>query len=600
MRVLSYIHDNEQLLRELKNFTINEAYFGDGPIIKLQESFSKFRKKYIEKEFNTKMNVDPDLLKFNREVESQFGYQRFALTIMADYRFNAYMVNIGFLDSNAYTNSKNSVRINKTSTGFMYSKDSGITAMCGLYAGLFVDSRFTDRELLAILLHEIGHSFTNAILNKNGLFNRVGYMSSLLNKIKDICSKISIPKENISNTIIMNLIEKDFSKLDIFSKFRDMIIRPSKMISVSLLSREGMKKNLKHDEYTDEKFADTFAAMYGYGEDIHTALLKMPEIYMSRYTGKTGYEKKNVLSNVFRLGMLMFNNWLEFLSHTQDEHPDGVTRIVTYIEYLENELSKENIDPLLRNDLMKSLENQKKTLQEYLDIKDDDKLWLLKMYYKKLYEKFNGDRREKVTDNKALFDTIDDTYDQLKETADIEKELDPGEEIINEEDPEDEINNIPDDENINPDPILEGFIKDLLNKSYQKKLMKIFGYNFKDFCIKLESIKEFEKDFDIPVPIITDKSYYTSKGLTTEISKPDKYADEIIKKYMRCMSHYLIAGVSVGNQAPILKFTPEYFKASRMATKIYNVSALSLYRTILKHLAKDFNIDVKSKEKNMR
>ena len=45
--------------------------------------------------------------------------------------------------------------------------------------------------------------------------------------------------------------------------------------------------------------------------------------------------------------------------------------------------------------------------------KDQDSCRAIRLYYTMLYKKFGGDRREQDTDNDALFDAIDDRFEDL-------------------------------------------------------------------------------------------------------------------------------------------------------------------------------------------
>ena len=65
----------------------------------------------------------------------------------------------------------------------------------------------------------------------------------------------------------------------------NVIVKPYNLLKDAvqkLFKREAMDNNLNKRmiRYTDEKFADTFAAMYGYGVELHSALQKMTdEVY---------------------------------------------------------------------------------------------------------------------------------------------------------------------------------------------------------------------------------------------------------------------------------------------------------------------------------
>ncbi|MBR1988592.1 MAG: hypothetical protein IKA36_06130, partial [Clostridia bacterium] len=163
----SFIYESFEDMNDLNLQAYNEVYFGDSTIEPILDAFSKFRKTWVGKPFNLKINYDPNLLKFNRLIENKFGFYRFSLTIDPTMDLNAYMMNVEFMsDTDLSSVGKNLVV--KDGHGFRYSKDSGISALACVFYGLLCDGRFSDREIIAVLLHEIGHTFTFAVLNRNG------------------------------------------------------------------------------------------------------------------------------------------------------------------------------------------------------------------------------------------------------------------------------------------------------------------------------------------------------------------------------------------------------------------------------------------------
>ena len=97
-----------------------------------------------------------------------------------------------------------------------------------------------------------------------------------------------------------------------------------------------------------------------------------------------------------------------------DEHPNDLARIKTSIEYLKRELAKEGLDPKIKRELMSQIEEMNKLIDDYINFpKDEDSIAVRRAYYKELYKRFGGDRREQDTDNQALFDEIDKRYNEL-------------------------------------------------------------------------------------------------------------------------------------------------------------------------------------------
>lgn len=400
-----------------------EVYFGDAVLKDIQAQFSKFRAKWIGKDWNPKINYDAELIKFNRMVEKQFGYYRFCLNVDPSYDYNAYMINIGWMCSSDFDDEviKN-LKVYKSSKGFYFEKDAKISAMASCYFGIITNKAFTDREVLGIMLHEIGHTFTYAVLNKEGAFNRGSYLVAMMKKVSKKVKKNLESDRDFSDARIESDIN-DISFLqkikNFFSSIKDKKFNIKDAIHSVAQSTRSMKGNMKYYDYTNEKFADTFASMYGYGSEVQSALEKFTQLSVDFYMPK---KTPSNLSVIIKVGMMSFTNMLEFLMGVQDEHPSNLTRIQTQIDYLKKELRNASLDPAMKADLQKQLEEQQKLIDDFINYSGDpDAYKVYRTYYTKMYQKYGGDIREKFTDNEALFDNIDRVYGQLKnESADID------------------------------------------------------------------------------------------------------------------------------------------------------------------------------------
>lgn len=397
-------------MNDLNLQAYNEVYFGDKPIIPLQKAFSEFRKNWIGKPYSIKINYDNNLLKFNRLVEEQFGYYRFALTIDPDMSLNAYMLNVQ-LYSNTSPKDFGKDLVVKSGMGFRYAKDSGVTAMATVLYGLLQSDKYSDRELIAILLHEIGHSFTYAVLNQDGsLLNRARFF---INRIMSNMIKKNITEErDFSEEKIKKDIDEQSGILDKLWGFASKVksINPIKIFSA--VTNPNMKGNKRYLGYTDEKFADTFASMYGYSTELNGALQRMTQDAYDKYLPK---RTPSTIEIVYEIINRNIDDIILTELNLKDEHPEGLTRIKVQIEYLERELAKQGIDPKLKLELQAQLNYQRQLIDEYINYSADvDGAKALRTYYTLMYNKYGGDRREKKTNNEAIFKTIDDVYDKLK------------------------------------------------------------------------------------------------------------------------------------------------------------------------------------------
>lgn len=402
---------------------INEVYFGESSISPLLNSFSRFRKKWMGKSFNLKMNYDKDLLNFNRLVEDTFGFYRFCVTIDPSYSLNAYMLNVGYLAPPQADINKipTHLRVIKNNKGFKFDKDAGITGMCVVLFGLLDNKEVTDREIIGIILHEIGHTFTYAVLNYDG-YSFPAKMQYSIGKVLDIIkSRLSIDK---SEAVDDSVAEVDLNKSGISGLLSNIKASVSKInplnivknsVRSALSAAANMSGNRYHAGYTDEKFADTFAGMFGYGADVQSGLQKMYQYHYDKHYPKKTPNNIQIFLKVMKWNCL---NHIAFMLNLKDEHPDGLARIQVQIEYLQRELSKEGLDPLVKKELMMQLEMQKKLIDDFINYSSDqDGAKAIRVYYTKLYEKYGGDIREKYTDNDAIFEIIDNAYENVKEST---------------------------------------------------------------------------------------------------------------------------------------------------------------------------------------
>lgn len=410
-------------------FTLSEAYFGKKVT---EEAFMQFcivREKFKNAKYSPKMDLDPDVIKFNRAVEKTFGFTTFSLSISPDFSFNAYAIPIY-----TYLSPANAQKVKSSllggNGGFKFSDYGKIVALSTMNLGA-IDSNLSNEELFAVMLHEIGHMFFEAVVDPNGIYNSTSYVSNVLSKVNGkIYEIISTGKKSIDNNEIIrdidNIVAPFISKIVVgLTNIKNVIAKPLqgvfslyRMVKGKVF-KEGMFDNMNDRgkiSYTNEKFADTFAAMYGYGPELHAALLKAFKNYEENNVPKKYAEPKGFIAKALCFADIMYNDYMAFLLNLKDEHPDGLTRINVGIQYLSKEISKDNIDPKMKKELIDQLNNLKKQIEDYIAFNntEGDTLSVTRSYYIYLYKKFGGDRRETQTDNEALFDTIDKMLNTLK------------------------------------------------------------------------------------------------------------------------------------------------------------------------------------------
>lgn len=387
---------------------LQEVYFGRKPIEPMAKLLSKIRENIKNKPYNVNINSSSDVIKFNRSIESFFGFNSFALYIGPDNSINAYALPVDcYLSPEEKKKILNSLITNPT--GFKYKDAMGqVSLIINVNQGYIDADYINDDEIMATILHEIGHGFFEAVLDNECVFSMSRKISNALLSINGM----AFDKVRNAKQVTEKVIEQEFSKLaDTFRAFKTKIKNPLLRMKNRFV-KESMENNMKKNRiaYTNEKFADTFAAMYGYGEACHSGDIKaMQNIYDNANVPKYGF-----LNKFLKVYSLYIDDLIAYALNIQDEHPAELARVKTTAEYLKREIAKEGLDPKMKQELIAELDKVNKLIDDFINYpKDEDSMQILRAYYTKLYEKFGGDRREKDTDNDALFAAIDTRYDNL-------------------------------------------------------------------------------------------------------------------------------------------------------------------------------------------
>ena len=274
-------------------------------------------------------------------------------------------------------------------------------------AGMIDDDRYSDEELVAVMLHEVGHSFFEAVMDPDDRYTTARRMNGLVSKINDLIKE----KIKQGKAVTIDIINAELIKFN--TAFNAVKKTLSKVLPGSF--HESMGDNMRRSrfDYTNEKFADTFAAMFGYGEELHSCLVKMTDNIYKDYYGDEVKQRPDFLDQIDAY-IYYFNDFLEYVLNVQDEHPKKLARIKTSVDYIKKELAKEGLDPKMKKELIDELTRLNKIIDDYINFpKDQDSCRAIRLYYTMLYKKFGGDRREQDTDNDALFDAIDDRFEDL-------------------------------------------------------------------------------------------------------------------------------------------------------------------------------------------
>lgn len=394
---------------------LNEVYFGRDAVAPILKQLTKFRSKLAGKPVSSTTNIDPELIKFNRLCENIFGFNTFSIYIQPDHTPNAYAFPVDMYFSDEERKAILNSLVLSPDKHFKYkSAMENVSLVIAIHMGILDNEEFTNEMILGILLHEIGHGFFEAVMDNNCTYTSARKLTNLLLNI----NKMAIEKVKAGKEVTEKVVNREVSNFnamitDLKNKFAFI---KGKFVSESVEEEvldESLADNMKRSRlsYTNEKFADTFAAMFGYGAEAHDGCIKIMNYVTKELWGVKKYPK---VIESFKAYKLYINDLLAYIMNMQDEHPSDLARVKITIDYLKRELAKEALDPKLKKELLAELQKNELLIEEYIKYpRDEDSMRILRLYYIKLYEKFGGDRREQDTDNDALFKQIDDRYNEL-------------------------------------------------------------------------------------------------------------------------------------------------------------------------------------------
>ena len=147
--------------------------------------------------------------------------------------------------------------------------------------------------------------------------------------------------------------------------------------------------------YDDERFADSFATMYGYGPEMQTALEKLHDRKYSVYAMDKFISESPLIANyidLFKLPVL-------FIIYAFDEHPELPARMKNACTQIEYDLKNHHFRPAMKARIKRDLKVMQANLAKYEKINSDvteNPKAIKELYYQWLLENFDGDLKHNV------------------------------------------------------------------------------------------------------------------------------------------------------------------------------------------------------------
>lgn len=285
----------------------------------------------------------------------------------------------------------------ETSSGRRSNKNLFIGAM--IHTGLVTSSGMNEKEILAIMLHEIGHNFYNSIfhtLSSIGLNIYAAVISLVLDKLdfNKLIQKSLDDVRNFMSSTFPNLYKIYNSIKQIFYQIGTLFPSAGKIALTPILVLKVASFQFLLT-YPVEKFADSFAVDHGYGAELASALNKL-ERSNETLGAKTVYEVPG-LNWMYDL----FDVQVEFLWGILGTYPSSQNRMRTGLDRLKRQLSDPDIAPAVKVEISKQIDAYEKFYYDFylnIDTNNNKKRIFTWLFRKMVEDLFKGkmDLRELI------------------------------------------------------------------------------------------------------------------------------------------------------------------------------------------------------------
>jgi len=262
--------------------------------------------------------------------------------------------------------------------GVSYKNSKGKKVNIHLFYSIFTVADLSPREATAVLLHEVGHNFyyhKMSILTSEFFYVLITLLQPFeMIKIFLKNKMDKVDRENF-NGIINNASNKIKTPLEFYKDILYQLklycffplVNPISIIiyNINKIFPNLVFNNILLDKYRNEKFADNFATMYGYG--VETASLQ------NKFSKPCELSAGNkVFFSRIPLIDIYARNIYEYLKAISDlsfnEHPKSITRIKEQKKYLEHCLNETKLTSKQKTEIRKQISEIDKIYESYYDI----------------------------------------------------------------------------------------------------------------------------------------------------------------------------------------------------------------------------------------
>lgn len=418
---------------------LDEAYVGETQFIKdFIELIHEARAPYVGK-MKKPIKGNKDFIKIGDMLAEEFGFYSVDFSVPFDTSMNAFTYPITMSTDKSVIGIKPKFTKNK---GYKYDVSNRLCILVAVTAGVWFNPEFSDREVVAAILHEIGHSFVLQSermidiieANRLGIAYNVIYqiMLDLLLFVKNPTTGLyTIPRDinTILNTSdkgkeIRNKVSKELSKnplfagvasisewfstafmqffkeaFSLFDGFAYIISIP--MTALNKLLSSFNKPSIAFSK-SQEYLSDSFAVSYGLGPEISSFLVKI-----EYSAAASGSKVDEILSKIPIVGALRETVKVPvlLLSHGINTHPSTPARINQILKDLNKELNSSDLSPKTKKAIQANIKSLEAIKEECTKVPEK--------------KKYNGEMVRKmwiayITKNPEELDDLEDYYTDLE------------------------------------------------------------------------------------------------------------------------------------------------------------------------------------------
>lgn len=283
-----------------------------------------------------------------------------------------------------------------------YDKDHVMTVVMDCSQSLF--GMLSDAQILAIILHEVGHNFE--VNPYQAIQFIIGVTSALMSNITTLAmfgaDALPTVAQNVTNTVVstganlalstnpgkpialflstlwdrvmqltpgLSKLSRFFGKIGLgITRWCSVYLSPLNALSIPTAAMVAPFAQLATvATRKGEQFADSIAAAYGYGPELSTAMDIFNKYYLA--PGKDYYKKASPFKKfLYNLGLAN----MEILQMLSNDHGTGMSRAASMLNELKKSLDDTDLTPAQKAELNKEIKRLEDTYESYGRLADGE------------------------------------------------------------------------------------------------------------------------------------------------------------------------------------------------------------------------------------